>query len=194
VSSEPSTRRRILDAARRSLEAHAWAGLRLEDVARAAGVSRQSIYLHFGSRPALLLALVEHVDEVEGLAALVAHVRAAADGIEALDRLVALNARYEPRIRAVVVAHDAARHQDADLEAAWQDRMRRRRALCRYVVQRLEADGALAPGLPADEATDVLWALLSSRVHEDLVHARRWSRRRYEARMRAVLRSTVVGS
>jgi AcrR family transcriptional regulator len=191
VSSE-ATRTRILDAARGELEARAWAGLRLEDVARAAGVSRQAIYLHFGSRSALLLALVERVDEAEGLPALVAHVHAAPDAVQALDRLVALNAAYEPRIRAVVLAHDAARRRDADLEAAWQDRMRRRRALCRHVVRRLEAEGRLTPGIEAPEAADLAWALLGSRVHEDLVHVRRWSRRRYEAHLRALLRAALV--
>ncbi len=191
MSSE-ATRTRILDAARGELEARAWAGLRLEDVARAAGVSRQAIYLHFGSRSALLLALVERVDEAEGLPALVAHVHAAPDAVQALDRLVALNAAYEPRIRAVVLAHDAARRRDADLEAAWQDRMRRRRALCRHVVRRLEAEGRLTPGIEAPEAADLAWALLGSRVHEDLVHVRRWSRRRYEAHLRALLRAALV--
>src|SRR3712207_7696672 len=43
---------------------------------------------HFGSRAALLLALVEHVDETEGLGDLVERVLAASTGAEQLDRLV----------------------------------------------------------------------------------------------------------
>jgi AcrR family transcriptional regulator len=41
-------------------------------VARAAGVSRQALYLHFADRAALLLAVVDHIDEREGLAAAIA--------------------------------------------------------------------------------------------------------------------------
>jgi AcrR family transcriptional regulator len=49
-------------------------------VARATGISRQALYLHFPDRSALLLAVVEHVDSREGLGAAVAEVEAAVDG------------------------------------------------------------------------------------------------------------------
>ena len=192
--SRESARQRILGAARRLLEDGAWPGVGLEDVARAAGVSRQSIYLHFGSRSALLLALVEHVDREEGLYDLVARVHTAPSALEELDRLVALNVAYEPRIRAVVLAHDAARRGDPDLEAAWQDRMRRRRALCAHLVARLGEEGLLSAGLSERDAVDLLWTLLGSRLHEDLVVDRGWSRKRYERRLRALLRSALTGA
>ena len=186
------TREKILEAARRLLESNAWSGVGLGEVAKAAGVSRQAIYLHFGSRSALLLALVEYVDEAEGLGELIEQVSDAGSGVEGLDRLVWLNSVYEPRIHTVVVAHDAARRTDPDLEAAWQDRMRRRRALYRGVVDRLGAEGALA--LPRNDAVDLLWALLGPRVHEDLVVERGWSRKRYEEHMSALLRGAITGS
>jgi AcrR family transcriptional regulator len=191
VTSE-ATRTRILEAARELLESHAGAAVGLEAIARAAGVTRQAVYLHFGSRAALLLALVEHVDRTEGLAELVEHVSDAPSGAEALRRLVHLNAVYEPRVRAVASAHDAARRSDADLEAAWQDRMRRRRDLCRHVVARLDDEGALGPHLDQAHATDLIWALLGSRMHEDLVGSRRWSRRRYETHLLAVLHCALA--
>src|ERR687898_470672 len=64
------TRLHILEAARRLLEEHGYHGTGLEAVAASAGVSRQSIYLHFGSKAQLMLALVAHVDEEAGLAEL----------------------------------------------------------------------------------------------------------------------------
>lgn len=189
--SSSGTRERILSAARTLLEAGDLdAGL--ERVAKAAGVSRQAIYLHFGSRPALLLALVDFVDESEGLAGLSAEVRGAPSGVEALDRLVRMNALYEPRIRAVTLAHDIARRRDPDLEAAWQDRMRRRRSLYADVVNRLEDEKALAGALSPREAVDLIWALLGPRVHEDLVVDRGWSRKRYEARLGTLLRTALL--
>ena len=190
--SSTDTKQRILDAARELLEAEARPDIGLEQVAKRAGLSRQAIYLHFGSRGALLLALAEHVDETEGLADLTRRVREAGSAQKALDLLAWLNAEYEPRIRAVAHAHDVARRGDAELEAAWQDRMRARRALYAQVVRRLEEEGELADGVTSKEAVDLIWALLSSRVHEDLVVERGWSRRRYEARLRTLLRKAVM--
>lgn len=191
--SSTRTREKILEAARTLLEeGHLDAGL--ERVAKAAGVSRQAIYLHFGSRAAMLLALVEFVDEREGLSELSAQVRSAPSGTEALDRLVQMNAAYEPRIRAVALAHDIARRGDPDLEVAWQDRMRRRRSLYSEVVKRLDDDGVLAASVSPREAVDVIWALLGPRVHEDLVVDRGWSRKRYVARLRMLLRTALVAT
>jgi AcrR family transcriptional regulator len=189
--SSTATRERILSAARTLLEdGHLDAGL--ERVAKAAGVSRQAIYLHFGSRPALLLALVDFVDESEGLSELSAQVRVAPTGAEALDRLVRMNATYEPRIRAVALAHDIARRSDPDLEAAWQDRMERRRSLYAGVVKRLADERELSGDLSQREAVDLIWALLSPRVHEDLVVDRGWSRKRYESRLTMLLHAALL--
>lgn len=74
----PSRRRRsdarrsidaILGAARTVLGERPDAGM--EDIASAAGVTRQTVYAHFSSRDALIAALVETA-RVEGLAALAA--------------------------------------------------------------------------------------------------------------------------
>jgi hypothetical protein len=70
--------------------------------------------------------------------------------------------------------------------------MAKRRGICARVVSRLERDGALSPGLKSRDAVDILWALLGSRVHEDLVVARGWSRKRYERQLRAILRSALL--
>lgn len=50
-------RRRILDAAEKSMASKGPAGIRLQDVARAAGVSHSNVLHHFGSRAGLIEAL-----------------------------------------------------------------------------------------------------------------------------------------
>ena len=67
----------VLDAMRDELLATDWSGITLADVARAAGVSRQTIYNEFGSRHGLAqayaLRLADRlVDEIDG--AINAHV------------------------------------------------------------------------------------------------------------------------
>ena len=50
------TRSRILDATVNMLEEHGGVGVRMGDIAKAAGISRQAVYLHFASRAELLVA------------------------------------------------------------------------------------------------------------------------------------------
>src|SRR3954470_2872435 len=97
-SKREQTHTAILHAARQLFEERGAQAVKLEDVARRAGVSRQAVYLHFGSRAGLLLALVGHVDETGPLRQLATRVTDAATGGEALDALIELQADYWPVI------------------------------------------------------------------------------------------------
>ena len=76
MSSENPTRRKILDTAWKLLEAGG-RPTRMSDFARAAGISRQALYLHFPSRAELLVAVTRHVDQVKDIDARLAESRAA---------------------------------------------------------------------------------------------------------------------
>jgi AcrR family transcriptional regulator len=91
----PSMREAILDAAVR-LFAERGPGVRLEDIADEAGVSRQSVYLHVGSRTGLMIAIVQHIDAQEPLPSLIQSVFEAPSALDALDAIVALHAEYHP--------------------------------------------------------------------------------------------------
>ena len=56
------TRARVLRVAWQMIDQRRTVSFTLVDVAREAGVSRQTVYLLFGSRAGLLLAMVEDVD------------------------------------------------------------------------------------------------------------------------------------
>lgn len=58
------TRARILEAAFRSVSVYGLARFTMDDVARAAGVSRQTVYRYFESRDDLVLGLVAREEEV----------------------------------------------------------------------------------------------------------------------------------
>src|SRR5256885_15133873 len=91
-------RRAILEATLDLLEQHAGAPLAMETVARAAGMSRQALYLHFPSKTALLLATVEHGKTKVRFGELLAPVVNAPDGESALDALIALHVEFTPRV------------------------------------------------------------------------------------------------
>lgn len=184
--SRDETRVRILESARSLVEAEGVA-VSMERVAEQAGISRRAVYLHFDSRTDLLLALVAHVDQTGSLPERVAHVWAAPTAVEALDRFVVLNARYNPEIGAIARALDEARGRDEAAGEAWADRMSGRRGACRRLVRWLSEDGVLADEWTVDDATDVLWAVTNVPAWRDLVVERGWSGRRYERRLRHVI-------
>ncbi|HEX5501446.1 MAG TPA: TetR/AcrR family transcriptional regulator [Thermomicrobiales bacterium] len=189
---EPDTRTRILAATWRLMEERRGQGVRLSDIARAAGVSRQAVYLHFGSRATLLVATVRYADRTRGLTERLGPFRAAATGVEALDAFVDFWGHYIPDMYGLARALLDARATDEGAAAAWDDRMAAVRGGCRLIVAALARDGTLAPGWTPDEATDTLWALLSVAVWEQLVIDRGRSVDEYVRWLRAALRRAFV--
>ena len=57
----------------------------MEEVARAVGVSRQAIYLHFKSKSELVVAMAEYADELINVLELIQRREETATAIEALD-------------------------------------------------------------------------------------------------------------
>lgn len=191
-SGEQSTREQILIAAARLLHERGAEHVRMADVGHAAGVSRQAVYLHFGSRAGLLVALVGWVDEAEGLGEQIAHVMSAPDSVAALERLVELHADFTPRILPVVEAIDAVRGQDAAAQAAWQDRLDHRLAGCRTLVGWLRREERLSDEWTEDRAAEMLWSLTSLHTWRDLVIARGWSREEYVYWLKRMLHRLFV--
>lgn len=186
------TRTAILRSARTLLEEHGYHGVGLAEVARAAGLSRQAVYLHFGSKRGLLLALVDWVDQIEGLEELLTVARSAPSAIAALDAIVHLTAVYTPRIYRLAAVLEVARRSDPDFDAAWQDRMAHRRGNMGAVVKWLADGGGLADGMSVKSGTDIVWTMLSVHVFEDLVVDRGWSTERYQAFVGDVLHHRLL--
>jgi AcrR family transcriptional regulator len=182
-SSVPDTRERILTAAWILLEESGGQGVRMADVAKKAGLSRQAVYLHFPSRADLLIATTRHIDAVKNVDARLAASRDAASGVARLDAVIAAWGNYIPEVHGVCSALLAMRDSDTAAAAAWDDRMRALREGCAAAVRDLAADGTLSPELDQEEATDLLWTLLSVRNWEHLTEDRGWSQERYVAAM-----------
>jgi AcrR family transcriptional regulator len=167
-------------------------GVRMSDVAGVAGVSRQAVYDHFGSRADLMVATVRYGDRVLGLDERLSRYRAASSGSERLGAFVEFWGNYVPEIHGIARALMSARESDEAVAAAWDDRMGVVYEACRDIVERLHGDGALAPGWSLDEAADVLWTMLSIRSWESLVLERGWPVSRYVSRMQELTRRAFV--
>lgn len=189
---DPATRQRICEAALRLITKRGGAGVTLTDVARAARVSRQALYLHFTDRAGLLVAVVQYADEQRGVPAGVQRIADAPSAVHALREMAALQARMNPSVWPLARMLDAVRRQDAAAERSWQDRLAGRLDGCRAIVSRLEREGVLRPGLDPLVAVDLLWTLTSLRAWEDLVLLRGWTASQYETRVTDALTALLV--
>lgn len=191
IGARRPTREAILDAAI-GLFAERGPEITLEAIAGEAGISRQTVYVHFGSRTGLILALVQHLDTHGPLPDLVEAVVDAPTALDALDAVVRLHAEYSPLAFPIARVVMTSRHLDPALQAAWEDRMQARRGLYREVVERLAGEGLLAEPWTQDAAVEVIFALSSWQVWEELVVDGGWSKDDYRSRLGIALRRTVV--
>ncbi len=187
-----STRDRILEAAWKQLEINQGTGVRMGDIARQAGISRQALYLHFSKRAELLIATTRYIDEVKGVDARLAASRGAATGVERLDAYIEAWGNYIPEIYAVARALLAMRETDAAAAAAWTDRMQAMRHGCEAAIAALQRDNMLSAEHSLEDAVDILWTLLSVRTWEELTIDCGWPQRKYVATTKAIATRLLV--
>lgn len=181
MSSEQNpTRRKILHAAWQLLEADAPGKVRLGDIAKQAGISRQALYLHFSSRSELLTATARFIDEEKNVLTRLEPSRHTETGRERLRAFLTFWAGYLPEIQGVARAFMAMEHADDDARAAWADRMQGLRHGCEAAVAALHRDDDLREDLPRKEATDMLWTLMSVANWQQLTITCEWSQARYQ--------------
>jgi AcrR family transcriptional regulator len=185
-----STRTRILDAARELTEKQGTAPT-MAALARAVGISRQALYLHFPDRAQLLLALVAYHDDREQLQAGIAAVQQAADAAGAIRAFARMQAWRNPKVAAAARALDGARHTDPAAAAAWADRTGNRMGGAISIIDRLRAEGRLDPTWATTEAAALLWELTSFRVWDDLVNDAQIAPDRYVEIITAAALSTL---
>jgi AcrR family transcriptional regulator len=122
-SKKDQTRIRLLESALRLLTDRGYYGVGLEEVARDAGVSRQTVYLLFKSKAGLLIALAQYQDELAGTPEILQGVFEAPNALEKLNRGIAAYGTIEPLIYDAAALIYTARGSDQAAEAAWQERM-----------------------------------------------------------------------
>ncbi len=185
-SDKPDTRTRVLEATVHMLEEQGGRGVRMGDIARESGVSRQAVYLHFASRTELLKAATKFLDERLEVDRRLAPSRAAKTGVERLALYIEAWGNYIPEIYGVAKALMLAQDTDEAAAAAWQDRMAAMRDGCRAAIDALHADGTLAPEWTREKATDVLWTMLSVPNWENLTAECGWSNKEYVQQMKTI--------
>ena len=178
-SKKNPTRDRILKTTWKLLEDGGASAVRMSDIAKAAKISRQALYLHFPNRAELLVATTRYLDDVYDIDGQLAASRAAPNGRARLHEWVLVWGNYIPKIYGIAKALMALQASDAEAEAAWSDRMQAVREGCEAAVAALARDGVLTTQMTEKEATDALWTLLSVPAWEQLCVMCDWSQDRY---------------
>jgi AcrR family transcriptional regulator len=161
------TRRRILDAARATLERGPLGALKVDEVARAANVSRSTVYLLYGSRAGLFDALARHLRDESGFDRLVAAFRLP-------DALEAMRTAQRAAVEMYATLPDLARALftlaaiDPDAVAAVRAIEDGRRPGQADIARRLRAQGYLRDGVSVEEATDILTVITSFQAFDEL--------------------------
>jgi AcrR family transcriptional regulator len=173
MSKGKATKARILGAARRLLEAST-TPISMQQIADAAGVTRQLLYVHFGGRADLLLELSRAVDAEVRTPALQRRIDDAPGAVAALREMVAVQGTIKPRIHGVASAIDRLRATDEDAAAAWNERERARLERTALVIRRLADEGKLAGPWSVRSGARLAWSATSQRAWSELVLEGGW--------------------
>ncbi|HEY5171242.1 MAG TPA: TetR/AcrR family transcriptional regulator [Acidimicrobiia bacterium] len=144
---DTTTRDRLLAAAVEVFVEQGYEGARLQDIARAAGLTTGAVYANFRDKEELLFAAIgARADiEVDSLLAEV-HDREPRELLGLLgDRLV--GPRRQPPL---LIDAIASARRDEELAAALRHRLESRERVLVDIVERAKLDGAIDPALDAD--------------------------------------------
>jgi len=162
------TRERVLDAAVALLREIAdISGFTLDAVARAAGVTRLTVYNQFGSRLALIEAMFDRIADLGGLVALRSAMELT-DPEEAISQIVLIFCTFWGGDPAVQRLNDTIM-LDPEIERSVAARHERRRRLLTAIVERT------VPDSPADavrDTVDLLFLLTAPQTFRALLPGR----------------------
>lgn len=178
--------RAVVLAARELFERDGFRATTIAAVAKAAGVSAESVYKGFGSKAVLAKAVFDQV--IAGDDPVPVAGRADAQAIQAeadVRRKLALFAtglanRQERSAKVQILIRDG-RHTDDSLEEVWQNLLAERLTGMGMLATHLLDTGRLRDGVDHTEVRDVLWTYIAVELYELLVLQRDWPLDRYTA-------------
>ncbi len=190
-------RRAVVVAAQELFARDGFRATTIAAVARAAGVSAESVYKSFGTKAALAKAVFDRVIAGDDEPVPVAQ-RADAQAIQAepdVRKKLALYAggvvERQVRSAGVQILIRDGRHVDETLEEVWQNLLTERLTGMTMLATHLHATGQLRPDLDVDEVRDLLWTYISVEIYELLVLNRGWPLDRYTAWLTRTLVSAL---
>ena len=186
------TRLSIIEATRTLLAETGYPDISLDDIAVRAGVSRQTIYVQFGSKSGVLQAVGEHIEHA-ALDGLIPTLLQSGNPIEALrsglERVVQF---YEHDAQVLRNLH-AQTVYDASYATVWRDKQQEIWRNTRRLMEWLDREGCLTADWSVEEATDWFWAASSFESYHQLVSERGWTTGQFVGRIMQLVEKTLLG-
>jgi len=181
-----ATRRTVIEAAQRLFTEHGYPATTIDAIAEAADTPLPTVYRLFGSKRALLTAVLDTSlggdDQPIAFAdrPAVRAARAEPDPVKMLGAFARIARELMDRSSAIQHVLATAAQVDAEAAELLAEIRRQRHTGQSRIVAALDARSALDPGLDNSEAADIVYALLSPEVHRILTVERGWPADRYE--------------
>src|SRR5262245_22781944 len=186
------TRDRIARSARRLFAAGGYAATSIDQIAADAGVAAQTFYATYGSKRAILSALIDSADAQADVPGLLRALASQPEPLVQLALLVEFSVRfYETQAELIVIAQ-SARSVEPDLAAMWREGEGRRRRGQRPVVESWARHHALREGLTVDEAADILWSMTGAECHHLFVGECGWPIEKFQEWLTATLAALLL--
>ncbi len=180
IQQAEATRRAILQAARKLFAEHGYCATTLQAIAQEATAAVPTLYAVFGSKPAILSALVKSTGADADIRALAQGAFSEPDPVQQLHLAAKVMRSILERDADIIDLLWQAGDGDPDLAAAWRQSHHQRLARLGELMGVLVSKEALKPGLEIETATEILWSLSSPEVYRLLVRERGWTPQRYE--------------
>jgi AcrR family transcriptional regulator len=192
-ASAQQTRLRIVQSGRALFAQSGYGATSIEAIANHAGVAVPTFYATYGSKRALLFAMLDAADAQANVVALQDSLRdAAAAPRRQLSLLVSFSRRlYQQSADLIEVARSAG-SVEPDLAALWTEGEQRRLREVAPVVHSWAAAGALRQHLSERDALDILWSLMGADNYRLFVTERGWPPQRYEKWLTAALKTLLL--
>lgn len=192
VSAE-QTRLRIAQSGRALFAQLGYGATSIEAIAKHAGVSVPTFYATYGSKRALLFALLDSADAQAEAVALQKSLRdAAATPARQLSLIVSFVRRFYEQSADLIEVARSAGSTEPDLAALWVEGEQRRLRGVTPVVRSWAAAGALSKSLSEREALDILWSLTGADNYRLFVTERGWPPEKYEKWLTATLKTLLL--
>ena len=192
-----ATRMKVIEAAQRLFTENGYPATTIETVAEVADTPLPTVYRRFGSKRALLAAVLDTAfggDDQPiafGDRPAVRAARAEPDPAEMTAAFARIVAEFMQRSSAILNVLATAAQVDPEAAELLAQIRRQRYTGQSRIVAALRDTGALDPDLDTDEADDIVYALLSPEVHLILMVERGWPADRYERWIARSLRTLL---
>lgn len=185
------TRRRITAAAGALFAEHGFTGTTVARIAAQAGVAAPTVYATFGSKGAIVRALLTQMEQDADSTSWASRIENETDPQVKLALFATWTTRLLSSSKAAILAASGAAADPAVIEMREEGNRRRREGL-RTVIAALAQRDALTPGLTEDHALDRAWILTSVELYLSATDGCNWTDTEYERWLATLLHQQLL--